>query len=160
MERCTGPHCAVAASTANRPEQIRRERADCSVRQPVVCPEACCRTVSQLHGHCSSEHAGDHSFWSRREASAQAESVSVLRSHFHLTSQAQRTRRFGIPRPPFCLGAHTMRHATRHFPPVIDSVPLQRKDRRLLSISAMAHADRQQQMETCTGTAERVVCVC
>ena len=108
-------------SRHRRPTALNKFGAREQIAPSDNCPEACGRTVSQLHGHCSSEQAGDHSFWSRREASAQAELVSVLRSHSHLTSQAQRIRRSGIPRPPFSLGAHTMRHATRHFPPVIDS---------------------------------------
>ena len=52
-----------------------------------------------------------------------------------------------------------MGHATLHFPPETESVPAQRKARLLLSISPIARADRLQQMETCTGIAERVVCV-
>lgn len=52
-----------------------------------------------------------------------------------------------------------MGQATLHFPPATESVPAQRKARLLLSISPIVQAERLQQMETCTGIAERVVCV-
>jgi hypothetical protein len=77
---------------------------------------------------------------------ARADSGSVRRSHSHLSRRAKPSiLRSVMPRPPYSFGAHTSGHAILHFPPDVLSVPLQRNVR--------------QQMETCTGIAERVVLV-
>jgi hypothetical protein len=64
-----------------------------------------------------------------------------------------------MPRPPYSVGAQTMDHAILHLPPDVLSVPLQRNARRRLSIWPIAQAERQQQIDTWTGIADRVVLV-
>ena len=64
--------------------------------------------------------------------------------------------RSGSPKPPSSFGRHAIGHDTRHLPPWTVSVPAQRNARRRLSISRMAHDDRAQQIDVCTGIADKV----
>jgi hypothetical protein len=66
-----------------------------------------------------------------------------------------RMRKSGSPRPPWSRGELTTGQATLHLPPDTTSVPHHRKARRRLPICLMAHADKEQVMETCTGMALR-----
>lgn len=49
-------------------------------------------------------------------------------------------------------------HAILHLAPLALVLPVQRKALRLLSISVIAQAERQQVIEICTGMADNVVC--
>lgn len=87
---------------------------------------------------------------------AQEASAFIPRSHSQRSRSANpMILMSGIPRPPYSLGEQAMRQVTQHFPPVVDFVPLQRNARRLRSIWSIAQAERQQQIEMCTGMAEK-----
>lgn len=49
-----------------------------------------------------------------------------------------------------------MGQATLHFPPLVESEPLQRKALRLLSSCSIVQAEREQQMDMCTRIADSV----
>lgn len=63
------------------------------------------------------------------------------------------------PRPPYTVGVHTRGHDTRHFPPLVESVPAHRNTRRRLLICPIAHCDKQQAILTCTGMADNATFV-
>lgn len=83
-----------------------------------------------------------------------------LRCHSHLSCSATPKRRKSMrPNPPSSLGQHATGHATRHWPPVTCSPPVQRKARRRLSICPTAHGERQTAIAMCVGMAESVTAV-
>ena len=154
------PDRASTPPGGHRAEHRRGEAADGAGREPVVRPEPDRGPVAydELH-RC----VGNISWTirsSRTGNDAQGESGSVRRSHSQRRRSAKpSTRRSGRPKPPKSRGEQTTCHATLHFPPTAESAPVQRKPRRRLSIAWIAQADRAQQIETCTGMADRVVCV-
>ena len=91
---------------------------------------------------------------------AHGEFGSILRSHSHLSRSVNpRILRSGIPKLSNSFGTQTIGQAILHQPPETISVPAHRNARRRLSISPMAQDERQQQINTCTGMADRVVWV-
>jgi hypothetical protein len=97
-------------------------------------------------------------FSAREGSSAHGASTSDRLCHSQRRRSANpRVRRSGRPRPPKSRGEQATVQATRQRPPETVSVPAQTNALRRLSISLMAQGEREQQMETCTGMADKVV---
>jgi hypothetical protein len=132
-------HGVSLTVAADSPVQMLGKVADRPLRQPGVRPEAC---IGHWRHH-PAERRRTPGTWQRRWALASTVSGSMLRrgtfttreSHSQHSLRAKpMTHKSGTPRPPRSLGEQVMRQATRHFPPVVLSVPVQRKAQRRESI--------------------------
>ena len=122
-----------------------------SVQNKARSPSPICTATEALN--IASTH-----FSARHGRRAHGASTSERRSHSHLSLNANpKNLRSGSLRPPTSRGEQTTGQATRQRPPDTLSVPAHTNARRRLSISEIAHGERVQEMETCTGIADRVV---